>query len=1413
MYCSVASITPSQGSVSVYCNSYDFDEKKTSAALYRLTLAQYLDPDGVERSDDPGRPIVSGVRFAQGVTHRNVRMASIPAQPIGLYLIRVTTGDGSRYDLFTSVSSIGLMTVGAGASHSFVPVSLGDYRFVRDGITMTAIAPGGSTALPQLADGTFSAPPDSNVKIYASARDGSIAFASSWWWNSADRNKRWFLQTDRPIYRPGDIVHVRVIERSGYIGDFTVDRAPQTVVLQELYPTVAIARRTIAPDEYGTLSMDARLPQDAALGEYQVIVGGTSVGYVSVQAYKKPEYSIAASGPAHPLLGGTDGVFHVHLAYFSGTPAGGFTVHAYGGLRYWRPLWYGPFDMIEPWNPGPAFSVDQTATTDAGGNATFRVPTTHDENPGYLGLTFDARDESGRTVTTQSTAEIVPADFPVVMTPDTWLAWPRRETTIKVSTIGYDRVPRPGVHVHVRIVEDDSKNGGIDRGALTVTTDSRGVGQFGFTPPEPGSYRYEAQAVDVHGNAVTATQYQWAPDPDAGWAPPIQEPQLIVAKSLFAPHEMVHVLLALTKPDGDALIVIASDRIIERRIIHVTGSTADIAFMPPPGVQRLIVHAFLPEATGVPNVQTEVDVDPGPTTLRISVTSDKAQYLPGERARFHVHVTDDRGRPVRAQLGVGVVDAAIYALAPQVLDPHAAFYGSLVYPNVADDWQEVRPARTLLKTIANVSSSSNSYVVQTGSEAGVPAGAPAPTPAPTPQMPQMQLRTNFQDTAYWSPDVVTDARGDATVTLTWPDDLTTWTSTAVGITQRTQIGLERVNTLVTKPFLVRLATPRFLRAGDRAQITGIAQGKNAGTPVRLELDAPAFGVTSQQQTVLDKSLRASAAWTLQAPGVGSALIALRGTDESLTDGMQMTLPLLAGTPVEHMRSAGIAGRDVTIPTPLESGQLAGALHLSFSSSAIAEIAETMQAFDVYPYFCTEQTGSTGMVAAAFLQAAHQLAGIDVGNKPSDVIERARKRLLQLRHSDGAWGWWPQDQTNAFMTAYALWSLKTMDDAQNRSGDRLIPGAAAWLARDLSTDSQLSNQETAFALFALAYAAPDRLPRDVLNDRLKSVDRADVTTAAFLGLAAAAVGQHDDATRAAQRVQQLGITDGDMTYWHTGSWGWEWWTDPIADTSYAAMLFDAVGDRERERSAATFLRAQHGGNWWYTTADTAAATTVLARIESRLGARSATQTVRVLVGDREVRTIDLHALADAADTQVVIPLGAMQSHEPVRVENSGGVLYWSSDFERYVNRNVTTTKDASESLLRRLFAAPPALSVNRRYTVNHAGPWRVGDEVTVDLWITARDGAQYVTLEDPYPAGVEYQPAQGEAAYSSWSGAQYLDDRAAFFIYWLPAGLTERLQYQLRVTTPGEFTAPGPSAYASYGPPVKAVGTGETVVVK
>ena len=110
----------------------------------------------------------------------------------------------------------------------------------------------------------------------------------------------------------------------------------------------------------------------------------------------------------------------------------------------------------------------------------------------------------------------------------------------------------------------------------------------------------------------------------------------------------------------------------------------------------------------------------------------------------------------------------------------------------------------------------------------------------------IEIRESFADTAAWMPALVTDRNGQATATVTLPDNLTTWVARAVGLTPATEVGESTAEVVSTKPLLIRPVTPRFFVVDDRAQLAANVSNNTAGGRVFVtgnSVGASTFEVT------------------------------------------------------------------------------------------------------------------------------------------------------------------------------------------------------------------------------------------------------------------------------------------------------------------------------------------------------------------------------------------------------------------------------------------------------------------------------------------------------------------------------------------------------------------------------------------
>jgi sRNA-binding regulator protein Hfq len=168
-----------------------------------------------------------------------------------------------------------------------------------------------------------------------------------------------------------------------------------------------------------------------------------------------------------------------------------------------------------------------------------------------------------------------------------------------------------------------------------------------------------------------------------------------------------------------------------------------------------------------------------------------------------------------------------------------------------------------------------------------------------------QVRENLNETAFFYPDILTDADGNASLRFTLPECLTTWRCMALAHTKDMQVGMLDGEAIAQKNVMVQPNVPRFIRQGDAAQLsTRIFNTTAAATSgqVKMILVNP---VT--QQTIMEKSQpftvaakgTANASFVVDAKQIPSdcSLLICKIVAEGVnySDGEQHYLPILPNT--------------------------------------------------------------------------------------------------------------------------------------------------------------------------------------------------------------------------------------------------------------------------------------------------------------------------------------------------------------------------------------------------------------------------------------------------------------------------------------------------------------------------------------
>ena len=169
-----------------------------------------------------------------------------------------------------------------------------------------------------------------------------------------------------------------------------------------------------------------------------------------------------------------------------------------------------------------------------------------------------------------------------------------------------------------------------------------------------------------------------------------------------------------------------------------------------------------------------------------------------------------------------------------------------------------------------------------------------------PQEQSVPVRENFNETAFFYPQLRTDEKGEVSIAFTLPESLTQWNFKAFAHTHQLDYGTMSELVTASKDFMLQPNMPRFVRIGDDAHITAQvmnqSEGKVEGT-VRMELLDPEtnkvihkeslpFQVEAGKTTAVDFQFQV----TDQYPMLIVRMIADGG---SFSDGEQHYLPVLS----------------------------------------------------------------------------------------------------------------------------------------------------------------------------------------------------------------------------------------------------------------------------------------------------------------------------------------------------------------------------------------------------------------------------------------------------------------------------------------------------------------------------------------
>ena len=1264
------------------------------------------------------------------------------------------------------------------------------------------------------------------------------------------------LYTEREIYRPEQTVHFKGILRNDDDGQYSLPSADSVEVAAIDGEGQQFWRETLPLSEMGTFWGEIELPEDAALGHYTLEATyrpGLSDGFpiatgFQVAEYRKPEFQVAVQVAQDDYLQGDTIQASAEASYYFGGPVANAAVQwqvmrrPYNFDR-WSGKDYVSFDDQEYRLEQPvineygALVTEGNGVTDAEGRLTFSLPADIAEQVNSQVYTIEATitDLNNQSTSARAATTVHKGAYYIGLSTPNYVGRANRSMTVRAITVDTQGDPSPEQTLtlvayrqewySVYQVADDGYVYWENEVRLTavatdtLSTDDDAEATWDFTPPEGGSYKVIASGEDADGNGIRSSLYLWVSGSGyINWGQRNNDRlELVADAQTYQPGDTARILVPSPYQGAvQALLTIERAGLLEYRILTLEGNSEQIEIpILPSYAPNVFVSLTLIQGTeagdAVPSFKMGylmLPVSTEASELTVTIQSDReTAYQPRDVVTYDLQVSDYQGRPVQAELSLQLVDLAVEAL--------TGAGGT----NAFETFYSQRGLGVL--TSASLAASLDRHNLEYPDEGKGGGGGGGDGAI---------VREDLPDTAYWAPAVLTDADGQAQVSVPLPDSLTTWRLRALGVTADTMLGQAQNDVVSTLDLLIRPVASRFFVAGDEP-LLGAVVHNNTDAPLDATISLQADGIeiaAGEQQVLIPANSRVKVYWPAKVTNVSEAKLQYRVSAGELRDAIDLTLPVYRVSTPETVGTAGqvedtIVER-IRLPEGVDPTQ--GELVVNLEPSLAASLQEGLTYLRTYPYDCVEQTVSRFLPNVAMFRALRTLDADDaeLSARLPQEIASGLQRLYALQNLDGGWGWWQGHTSSPELTAYVVQGLVETRAADLAVEPYVIDRAVGWMNRWLEEepDTPRAWDQRAVVLYALALTGEGDLGRTV--NLFAEREQLSRYAQGYLALTLQLLepDELDRRDTLANEFAQAAIESASGVHWEEES-ATHWAMN--TDLRTTAILLRAMVGLQPESSlttrAARWLTNARTAGRWETTQENAWAILALCDYMVASGELEADYAYSLEVNGETTASgaVERTNLAQTIRSEVSVAELLSDADNTVRIarDDPSGQLYYSSFLRSYVDASEIRALDRGIIVQRAYYDADDPTTPIERADIN--------DTVLVRLTMIAPHDLHFVVLEDPLPAGCEAIDASLQTSQSgqddtfertdlddvpepyrwywryAWaSHSEIRDEKVALFAETLPRG-TYEYSYTVRCSLPGRFSTLPATAYEMYTPDV------------
>lgn len=726
--------------------------------------------------------------------------------------------------------------------------------------------------------------------------------------DAGDTHRRTMIFTDRPVYKPGEIVHLKCLTRLTDDKQLLPPSADQTLAKLTVSDSRnrTILSRKITVSKYGSIDQDIKLP-DNTLGRFRIRIDFNPSSKSTrrnrqnifshsflVAEYRPNTFEIKLATKDHYQLPSKPEdkiTIPVSAKYFMGKALSSARLrwHASAGTHYPRTSDFDDYIFGDSTTrSSSSISLSETLDLSSKGNGKIQLvlpPPSDSPLPLRLYLNTEITDINQQTVATNSSLMIHSSDFYLGMLLPNETLRAKEAFSLSLASIGQDGKYYPetiAAELRVeRIVWNTVKVRGAG-GSISHRNESQQIPvlkkkleivmsthpETGTVLPsstrlqleESGDYLFTITARDANDRRIVTKQKVsvYGEDQNPNWSRHDgMRIDVIPDKKNYATGETAK-LLVKTPITGHALVTVERKGIRRSftRKISTQQSVIDIPIededAPNVFVSVLIIRGLVDSTHQHPDTEyrlgyAQLQVDDPSAKLSIELSAPPKTVKPGQVVELSAHITDHLKQPVsNAEVTLYAVDEGVLSLTGYSNpDPSALFHAP--YPLSVYTGQSI--SALLPENPNDLDFANKGYVIGGGGESeggGL-----------------TRIRKNFKALAYWNGSLITDNDGKIRASFPAPDNLTEYRVIAV-VNHENRFASATDKIVVQKPLTLEPSLPVFGNVGDQIDLSAILHNntkKNLDLEVMVKLDStakflnlqPAFVPTSSSGGLLPKT--------------------------------------------------------------------------------------------------------------------------------------------------------------------------------------------------------------------------------------------------------------------------------------------------------------------------------------------------------------------------------------------------------------------------------------------------------------------------------------------------------------------------------------------------------------------------------